>query len=433
MKKVTKLSLVAAVATLGFTGVNAQSLEEAIKNVDISGTAAYRYNNYKTDLKDGQNNYKIALNLSSKLDDNFKVNTRTIFGGVNFNTADKLTLNAGTQGDSQAIISLSEINFEFTGIEGTSIKVGKQAIVSPYAVAADALGNEQTGTGISASVGAGPLIASAAYFNQINDNDIFNSTKTDINLYEGRDGAGGLIYSYSRTNTEATNLNTGQNVATASLGLDFDIFKADLSYLGILEGSEKTVAFHVVGIGGSLNQEFSNGKIGFEARYSKGLKKSTVTTTSSYYLNNIIQNNTTSVVTSSDQQSLLKLAINGSYSIVNAKVTYLIGGDKGAKISLDEDSSATINGWATELGAIPNAKYLLANVNFDVLNDFNIAFNYNDLRAKNNSYEYTQSEYYTQLNYKLAKNLSTFIRYGNVKTKGQALDTRGRLQVVYSF
>lgn len=382
MKKVTKLSLVAAVATLGFTSVNAQSLEEAIKNVDISGTAAYRYNNYKNGLlKDGQNNYKIALNLSSKLDDNFKVNTRTIVGGVNFNTADKLTLNAGTQGDSQAIVSLSEINFEFTGIEGTSIKVGKQAIVSPYAVAADALGNEQTGTGISASVGAGPLLVSAAYFNQVNDNDVVKTAYDNLE----------------------NSTNKGQNAATGSIGVDFGFVSADISYLGIFK-NKKDSDFHVVGLGAKANQEFGDARVGAEARYSKGL------------LHNV-------------EQSLVKLSLNAGYSIVNAKVTYLIGGDKGAKISLDEDSSATINGWETELGAIPKAKYLLANVNFDVLNDFNIAFNYNDLRAN----EYKQSEYYTQLNYKLAKNLSTFIRYGNVKTKGEALDTRGRLQVAYSF
>jgi ACT domain-containing protein len=46
MKKIAKLSLVAAVAVAGFTTANAQPLEEAIKNVDVSGSVVYRYNDY---------------------------------------------------------------------------------------------------------------------------------------------------------------------------------------------------------------------------------------------------------------------------------------------------------------------------------------------------------------------------------------------------
>ena len=37
MKKIAKLSLVAAVAVAGLTTANAQSLEDAIKNVETSG------------------------------------------------------------------------------------------------------------------------------------------------------------------------------------------------------------------------------------------------------------------------------------------------------------------------------------------------------------------------------------------------------------
>ena len=43
MKKIVKMSLVAAVAVAGLTAANAKPLEEAIKNVDVSGTVVYRY------------------------------------------------------------------------------------------------------------------------------------------------------------------------------------------------------------------------------------------------------------------------------------------------------------------------------------------------------------------------------------------------------
>ena len=47
MKKIAKLSLVAAVAVAGLTTANAQLLEQAIKKVEVSGSVVYRYNDYK--------------------------------------------------------------------------------------------------------------------------------------------------------------------------------------------------------------------------------------------------------------------------------------------------------------------------------------------------------------------------------------------------
>ena len=80
MKKIAKLSLVAAVAVVGFTSANAQSLEEAIKNVETSGSVVYRYNDYNNDVgtgsSDSTNYYKVALNLSSKVNDDVKFNSR---------------------------------------------------------------------------------------------------------------------------------------------------------------------------------------------------------------------------------------------------------------------------------------------------------------------------------------------------------------------
>ncbi len=46
MRKISKISLVAAVAVAGFSTANAQPLEEAIKNVDVSGSVVYRYDNF---------------------------------------------------------------------------------------------------------------------------------------------------------------------------------------------------------------------------------------------------------------------------------------------------------------------------------------------------------------------------------------------------
>src|SRR5574344_2499898 len=90
MRKISKISLVAAVAVAGFSTANAQPLEEAIKNVDVSGSVVYRYDNFGQDKingvrgndanRSGNNNDKIGLNLSSKVNDYVKFNSRFIVG-----------------------------------------------------------------------------------------------------------------------------------------------------------------------------------------------------------------------------------------------------------------------------------------------------------------------------------------------------------------
>ena len=46
MRKISKISLVAAVAVAGFSTANAQPLEQAIKDVEVSGSVVYRYDNF---------------------------------------------------------------------------------------------------------------------------------------------------------------------------------------------------------------------------------------------------------------------------------------------------------------------------------------------------------------------------------------------------
>ncbi|HEC1756303.1 TPA: major outer membrane protein [Campylobacter lari] len=81
--KLVKLSLVAALAAGAFSAANAVSLEEAIKDVDVSGMFRYRFESDRKDIGntivDGYNNskenkhrFKSQLNFKAALDDNFK-------------------------------------------------------------------------------------------------------------------------------------------------------------------------------------------------------------------------------------------------------------------------------------------------------------------------------------------------------------------------
>src|SRR5574344_893135 len=131
MRKISKLSLVAAVAVAGFSTANAQPLEQAIKDVEVSGSVVYRYDNFHNKEKSSNgfvtsdrentdtNRYKIGLNLSSKVNGYVKFNSRFIVGSQanggfaslnagkenNFNANDS---RANAQGaDGQADVSLS--------------------------------------------------------------------------------------------------------------------------------------------------------------------------------------------------------------------------------------------------------------------------------------------------------------------------------------
>ncbi|MBP7225570.1 MAG: major outer membrane protein, partial [Aliarcobacter sp.] len=153
MKKIAKLSLVAAVAVAGLTTANAQSLEDAIKNVETSGSVVYRYNDYKNDVTDGSdtnNNYKVALNLSSKVNEDVKFNSRFLVANSSgsFAQADETKpsgMDNQNEGDENPALTLSHANFGYTGIANTTITAGKQGLATPWTVAIDSDGNEQTG------------------------------------------------------------------------------------------------------------------------------------------------------------------------------------------------------------------------------------------------------------------------------------------------
>jgi aconitate hydratase len=229
MRKISKISLVAAVAVAGFSTANAQPLEEAIKNVDVSGSVVYRYDNFgdkqnfnqewfdtltdtfnvygpgsaewdelaglvglddtatlsevakaygvtdnngnvKKDRTD-RNRYKIGLNLSSKVNDYVKFNSRFIVGAKN--TYDFATTNAikdanSSTTDGSADVSLSQAYFGLTAIPNTVVNIGKQGLATPYTVATDINGNEQAGTGILALSTFGPVTGGLGYFNNQN-------------------------------------------------------------------------------------------------------------------------------------------------------------------------------------------------------------------------------------------------------------------------
>ena len=408
MKKIAKLSLVAAVAVVGFTSANATPLEEAIKGVETSGSVVYRYNNYDNDVttptsdNDADNNYKIGLNLASKINEDVKLNTRFIVGSEttgSFATMD--TANA----DEQADVSLSNVYFGYTGIQNTTVNVGKQGLTTPWTVAIDSDGNEQNGTGILALSTVGPVTLAGAYFNQHNVDASTDAKVSNI----GSLNAG----------TELTGVLKGdESIATVGAIAPVGPVTFDAWYLDLQE----TFDSYTVGAKSSL--DFSGVTLGLDARYA------------SLTLDDSVAN----ALSVDDANSIAKIMLTAKMGIVSAKVLYAMTDEDGGLTALDNDAVTTVNGWSTTVNGKADADYWQTSLGLDILSNLNLSANYNNLQYVNASaQDLTEEELYAQLVYKMSKNLSSYVRVGTYTkdndTTNTAIndDTRGRVQVEYTF
>ncbi|MBL3519744.1 major outer membrane protein [Arcobacter lanthieri] len=420
MRKISKLSLVAAVAVAGFSTANAQPLEEAIKNVEVSGSVVYRYDNFGQDKingvrgndakRSGENNYKIGLNLSSVVNDYVKFNSRFIVGSKDHGGF--ASLKAGRDGnaagtDGQADVSLSNAYFGFTAIPNTIVNVGKQGLTTPYTVATDINGNEQTGTGILALTNIGPVTAGAGYFNNTNLNA---STEANASLGLGISNTQGL-------------LNGGSDLYVATVQGDLDFVKLEAWYVGMQD------TFNTFTLAATSDLDLAeNAKLGLEARYVQLTLDDKV------------------VGNGEDKNAMFRVGVNGKFDIVNAKVVYVSTDKKGGLTALDQDAKNATLGWAITSNGVANADYWQAALGADILDNLNFTVNYGNLKAKetNNANilaitDVKAQEVYGQLTYKMSKNLTTYLRYGTYEQKVNSTgvkefdQNRGRIQVAYTF
>ncbi len=417
MRKISKISLVAAVAVAGFSTANAQPLEEAIKNVDVSGSVVYRYDNFNNSeaasggITSGKNNYKIGLNLSSKVNDYVKFNSRFIVGGEDSGWAG-LNAKQGEDSDQNVDVTLSNAYFGFTAIPNTVVNIGKMGLATPYTVAVDINGNEQTGTGILALTTVGPVTAGAGYINQTNLDKI-----TDVNLTGNKYSK---IVKNSDLNAGTHSLDGASDLYVATLQGDLDFVKLESWYLGMQD------TFNSYTLAATSNIDLAeNAKIGLEARYVN-LKLDS------------------DVVTGDDRKnSMFRFAVDGKFSIVNARLAYTKTGKDGGLTAVDQDAKNTSLGWGITSNGIADADYFQAALGADILDNLNFTAHYGNLKSKDNfavaggTGDYKAQEVYGQLTYKMSKNLTTYLRYGNFEQK-EASDkvrdeNRGRIQVAYTF
>ncbi|EAK7108304.1 group 2 major outer membrane porin protein PorA [Campylobacter jejuni] len=212
--KLVKLSLVAALAAGAFSAANATPLEEAIKDVDVSGVLRYRYEssnpwsnaNFGSGISGKQDHkYRAQVNFSGAISDNFKAFVQFDYnsqdGGYGTdsisNTSDTLTVRqlylTYTNEDvaTSVIAGKQQLNTIWTdngvdGLVGTGIKVVNNSIdgLTLAAFAMDSF-NEASDTTVTITQDSNQKIT-GVQFNRGNpkgDGDVSGDLDWSKNIY----------------------------------------------------------------------------------------------------------------------------------------------------------------------------------------------------------------------------------------------------------
>lgn len=148
-----KLSLAIIVAISAFSSINAAPLEDAIKDIDVSGFGRYRYQSTRTHGSlpanksvDAHHRFTLDVNFKATLDDNFfsvigvRYDSADVSGtgvnraykGITNNRGGLMGINSGPNkngwGGSGDSFAIRQYYIGFTGIPDTTVLLGRQTI-----------------------------------------------------------------------------------------------------------------------------------------------------------------------------------------------------------------------------------------------------------------------------------------------------------------
>ncbi len=144
---------------------------------------------------------------------------------------------------------------------------------------------------------------------------------------------------------------------------DLDFVKLEAWYAGLQE------TFNTYTLAATSNIDLAeNAKLGLEARYVN------------LTLNNKAQRAAT--LTSDDNSMMFRFAVDGKFSIVNARLAYTKTGKDGGLTALDQDAKNTSLGWAITSNGVADADYFQAALGADILDNLNFTLHYGQLKSK---------------------------------------------------
>ncbi|AJD01333.1 major outer membrane protein [Campylobacter lari] len=189
--KLVKLSLVAALAAGAFSAANAVSLEEAIKDVDVSGMMRYRFQSDRQEIgdqiqqkgynstKNNEHKFKAQLNFKAALDDNFKAFVQFQYNATDFGFGRG---NKGEQGTTTSdTFAVNQAYLEYTNeAYATSVTFGKMEVGSIWTDDAVGTGAKVVNTSIEGLTFAGYWFDA---FNWEDDGDFGDTKLNKSSLY----------------------------------------------------------------------------------------------------------------------------------------------------------------------------------------------------------------------------------------------------------
>ena len=187
--KLAKLSLAAILAAGAFSVANATSLEDAIKGVDLSGYAFYRF--HDDSGKESYSKTELRAQLTAPVQENIQFVTRF--------TANRVTHTNETSGSSDPLID--RLFFNYTGFENTTVTLGRMYVGTPL--------DDTAGLGLKVVTTPTPgLTLAAAYF-------------WDNSAVTNAAGALAAIYSNDMFNARAWYISVQPENSSGKNGADF--------------------------------------------------------------------------------------------------------------------------------------------------------------------------------------------------------------------
>lgn len=221
--KLVKLSLVAALAAGAFSVANATPLEEAIKDIDVSGVLRYRYRSGNIDDKDTAglkdqkglitdkqtHQYRAQINFNAAIADNFKAFVQLDYSakdggyGTRYDSTAKENASVTKEGLNIRQLYLTYTNEDFA----TSVIAGKQQLNTIW-----------TDNGIDGLVGTGIKVVNNSF-----DGLTLAAFAVDSYNFDEQSGDITGLFTTTTTNINVGNLYGGAAIASYEvLGGQFD-------------------------------------------------------------------------------------------------------------------------------------------------------------------------------------------------------------------
>ncbi|EKK1175493.1 major outer membrane protein [Campylobacter coli] len=215
--KLVKLSLVAALAAGAFSVANATPLEEAIKDIDVSGVLRYRYesgrfgkdlnleNAYLNSSKQ-EHKYRAQINFSGAIADNFKA-----FVQLDYNAKDG-GYGANSVSNTKTSLNVRQLYLTYTNEDvATSVILGKQQLNTIW-----------TDNAIDGLVGTGIKVVN----NSIDGLTLAAFAIDSVNTDEQGDGVNG---NFTNAGENSPYLDWSQNIYGAAAIGSYEVFNGQLN------------------------------------------------------------------------------------------------------------------------------------------------------------------------------------------------------------